>query len=38
MSGVFVVFEGGDGVGKSTQAKLLAEWAIAQGRTVRVTF
>ncbi|HOQ51984.1 MAG TPA: dTMP kinase [Micropruina sp.] len=38
MSGVFVVFEGGDGVGKSTQTKLLAEWAIAQGRTVRVTF
>jgi len=38
VSGVFVVFEGGDGVGKSTQTKLLAEWAIAQGRTVRVTF
>ena len=26
MSGVFVVFEGGDGVGKSTQAALLTEY------------
>ena len=37
MAGVFVVFEGGDGVGKSTQAALLADWARAQGREVLVT-
>lgn len=38
MSGLFVVFEGGDGVGKSTQAGLLAEWAREQGVPARVTF
>jgi dTMP kinase len=35
--GVFVVFEGGDGVGKSTQASLLARWLRSPeggGRTV----
>lgn len=37
MAGVFVVFEGGDGVGKSTQTALLADWAREQGREVLVT-
>ncbi len=37
MDGVFVVFEGGDGVGKSTQTALLADWARQQGREVLVT-
>lgn len=32
--GVFVSFEGGDGVGKSTQLTLLAAWLTAQGREV----
>lgn len=31
--GVFVTFEGGDGVGKSTQAERLQEWLEAQGYT-----
>ena len=32
--GVFVTFEGGDGVGKTTQAALLEEWLTARGHTV----
>lgn len=32
--GLFVTFEGGDGVGKTTQAALLDDWLSAQGRTV----
>ncbi len=35
--GLFVVFEGGDGVGKSTQTTLLADWVAQQGREVVVT-
>lgn len=38
MTGCFVVFEGGDGVGKSTQTRLLASWAQSRGVTVRRTF
>lgn len=34
MTGLFVTFEGGDGAGKTTQANLLEQWAIEQGRTV----
>ncbi|KAA9107566.1 dTMP kinase [Microbacterium rhizomatis] len=34
MTGLFVTFEGGDGAGKTTQAMLLQDWAVAQGRTV----
>lgn len=37
MRGLFVVFEGGDGAGKTTQARLLAEWVAAQGREVVLT-
>ncbi|GER22859.1 hypothetical protein NCCP1664_13560 [Zafaria cholistanensis] len=33
-SGLFIVFEGGDGAGKSTQAALLSERLEASGRTV----
>ncbi|MFC5503507.1 dTMP kinase [Lysinimonas soli] len=32
--GLFLTFEGGDGTGKSTQAALLEQWLVAQGRTV----
>ncbi|WP_243695243.1 dTMP kinase [Agromyces protaetiae] len=32
--GLFVTLEGGDGVGKTTQAELLREWLTGQGREV----
>lgn len=32
--GVWITLEGGDGVGKTTQAALLEEWLVGQGRTV----
>jgi len=34
VSGLFVTFEGGDGVGKTTQATALEEWLQATGRSV----
>jgi len=37
-TGLFVVFEGGDAVGKSTQVRALVEWLVADGRPVVQTF
>jgi dTMP kinase len=34
VTGLFVAFEGGEGVGKSTQIARAAEWLRAEGRTV----
>lgn len=34
MSGLFVTLEGGDAVGKTTQAERLEAWLVARGRTV----
>ncbi|MDW4905037.1 dTMP kinase [Streptomyces sp. ADMS] len=36
-NGFFIALEGGDGAGKSTQAKALAEWIRAKGHEVVVT-
>lgn len=37
-SGVFVCFEGGEGAGKSTQSRLLAQWLREAGHEVVLTF
>ena len=33
-AGLFVTLEGGDGAGKTTQARMLEDWLVASGRTV----
>lgn len=38
MTGLFVVFEGGDGSGKTTQAGLLCDWLTEQGRAFVRTY
>ncbi|CAB5049370.1 unannotated protein [freshwater metagenome] len=35
--GIFIVFEGGEGIGKSTQAKLLKQWLEQEGEIVVLT-
>ena len=35
--GTFIVFEGGEGIGKSTQAKLLKQWLEQEGESVVLT-
>ena len=37
MTGLFIVFEGGDGVGKSTQVERLSRWLSARGQDHVVT-
>lgn len=36
-TGIFIVFEGGDGTGKTTQSELLVSWLKAQGHRVTHT-